>query len=821
MHLSTVPYTRLNMMIKNISIVLLLAMLLSSVVLANVTETQEFYIQEDSPFLVSSETTTYSLVLLNSGTDNYATLTINGQEFNIGEGNYIVVDDVSFKMLDYFYTNIPSPDSSANMLFSYTRSNAMTGSGIKSDPYQITNCEQLQDISLDMSAFYELANDIDCEDTRDWNNGKGFEPIGSLCDPHTVRCPASYVFHGTLDGNGKEISNLYINRPSEIGVGLFTGIKEGYVFDLDITNADIVGQSSVGILSGFINDMYQYRTLVEEVYVEGDVFGENVVGGLTGTMYDAAVRDITTQVNVEGERNIGGISGRMAYSTIEDSTAQGTVEADELGGGIVGGTSSEVSFQNKLISVTSDVDVSGADSGCIVGQIKGAYATQNLLCEQGTTCVGDYLDASGNTVTCVEGGTEVTICTETDDHDDPFVQGITYGYDFAHNEATSAKDYCINSNVWEFACDLNYEWGNRDNYIGQEIPCEFGCSNGACNTAPGAVEIIKNPILGETDAPITIVGYMGITEPFSARAWNTIKSLEIDYDGYINFEWRNFPLSFNDPEHASAELAECVADLKGDGTFFNFVSDVYASSDRSHATVQRIAGNYGVRSSDCTATEKYEASVLEDLAQADKNTARGVPTFFVNGERISGAQAYNIFEDKILSLINIPPVVVDPQPTPEVCEDSDGRNYHEKGYVIYDDNIYADSCDENTILEYVCVTNGETSVEKIGRNCPYGCSNGACKSEPDIEEVVCNGCNIKGKCAPIGTRLVEEGVAVFCSFEEELSAQSTEGQTCQNDYSCITNTCSSGVCIDLNQQLEETNSLLRRVANWFSRIFGN
>lgn len=44
---------------------------------------------------------------------------------------------------------------------------AFTGSGAGSvgSPFQITNCSQLQEMSSDLSAYYVLANDIDCSAT--------------------------------------------------------------------------------------------------------------------------------------------------------------------------------------------------------------------------------------------------------------------------------------------------------------------------------------------------------------------------------------------------------------------------------------------------------------------------------------------------------------------------------------------------------------------------------------------------------------------------------------------------------------------------------
>jgi len=80
----------------------------------------------------------------------------------------------------------------------------MTGSGTQADPYIIYAVNDRQDIELDLTSYYELANDIDASDTVTWNGGEGFVPITS--------------FEGQLDGKGHKIVNLlsliHISEPT-------------------------------------------------------------------------------------------------------------------------------------------------------------------------------------------------------------------------------------------------------------------------------------------------------------------------------------------------------------------------------------------------------------------------------------------------------------------------------------------------------------------------------------------------------------------------------------------------------------------------------
>jgi hypothetical protein len=85
-----------------------------------------------------------------------------------------------------------------------------------------------------LSANYKLENDINCSDTKNWNNGKGFKSIASDCNN---------PFLGVFDGQNHIIANLFINRPDEGLTGLF-GCFAGEIMDIGLKNADIKGRIS-------------------------------------------------------------------------------------------------------------------------------------------------------------------------------------------------------------------------------------------------------------------------------------------------------------------------------------------------------------------------------------------------------------------------------------------------------------------------------------------------------------------------------------------------------------------------------------------------
>ena len=66
----------------------------------------------------------------------------------------------------------------------------------------------------------------------------------------------------------------------------------------------------------------------------------------------------------------------------------------------------------------------------------------------------------------------------------------------------------------------------------------------------------------------------------------------------------------------------------------------------------------------------------------------------------------------------------------------------------------------------------------------------------------------KSKCVPYGTRVGK----TYCSIYGGFDNQRAEGNSCDNNYECITNECSSGKCIS-------TYGVLQKIWMWLNRLF--
>lgn len=173
-----------------------------------------------------------------------------------------------------------------------------------------------------------LMDDIDLEN-EEWT------PIGNASNP----------FSGTFDGNGKTISNLYINKKQNQNIGLFGHTTNGEVKNFTLHNADVTGWLNVGAIAG-----------------------SPYTSKMTGLQ-------LTGLVKVTGYSYVGGMFGKNAYQNLSDLTiavSDGSlVKADSEGyrtyvGGVVG----FMGEGNITVSnVTSNIDVIG--STCDVGGITG------------------------------------------------------------------------------------------------------------------------------------------------------------------------------------------------------------------------------------------------------------------------------------------------------------------------------------------------------------------------------------------------------------------------------------------------------------------
>jgi hypothetical protein len=287
------------------------------------------------------------------------------------------------------------------------------GSGTEEDPYQITNVHELQEMSDDLDAYYILMNDIDASETSEWNEGDhdgdpstpdsamGFEPVGNYGEYNPKA-----GFTGRLEGNNHSIFNLYINRPDEYTVGLFGCISDGgYVKNVNIRNAKVIGYYDVGIFAGLTFNYFEdNEVIVENCSCEGIVNGWKDVGGFCGSNYiwegEISKINCNATVSVYGSFYVGGFCGynQTVHGTtnIFNSTSTGNVIGNDNYIGGFCGTNHTYTGTSITKNCLSTGNVVGNERvGGFCGSNYALSGSSNIIDSYSTGSVEGYVNVGG------------------------------------------------------------------------------------------------------------------------------------------------------------------------------------------------------------------------------------------------------------------------------------------------------------------------------------------------------------------------------------------------------------------------------------------
>ena len=212
------------------------------------------------------------------------------------------------------------------------------GNCIESDPYLISNAEQLNNIRYYTgkdSVCFKQTETIDLG-VAPWNDGKGWIPIGH----------DESEFNGSFEGNTRycTIDNLTINDSTRYYASLFGVIRNAEIDDIHFNNVNISGNASCGSLSGVSLNSKITNCSADFGIVSGI---ENEIGGLIGAAIDDSISCCFTNIEVSGNIGIGGLIGYTDMNTsIKDCYSIGKVDGNETVGGLIGANFSETPIIN-------------------------------------------------------------------------------------------------------------------------------------------------------------------------------------------------------------------------------------------------------------------------------------------------------------------------------------------------------------------------------------------------------------------------------------------------------------------------------------------
>jgi len=174
--------------------------------------------------------------------------------------------------------------------------------------------------------------------------------------------------------------------------------------------------------------------------------------------------------------------------------------------------------------------------------------------------------------------------------------------------------------------------------------------------AQAALQITKDDrILGNPEAPITIVEYASLTCPHCAHFANDVlpelKKEWID-TGKARLVLRDFPL--DEPALRAAMIARCAPPER----YYAFADTFFAAQEKwvrsgdyreALARLAKLGGMGQAEFDTCIKNTDLENKIVEGRLKATQELdVNSTPTFFVNGSKLAGAPTKEEFE-KLLS----------------------------------------------------------------------------------------------------------------------------------------------------------------------------
>ena len=257
-----------------------------------------------------------------------------------------------------------------------TASQPSEGNGSEGSPYIITKAEELAWFRDAVNnGGYEIcakiADNVEVIDLKDFCHAAdasqnleelSWEPIGN----------GDWNYVGTFDGNGKTITNLYINA-TQAYKGLFGLIYKSTIKNLTFENANVTNtENDIGILAGYAGNgnTLQNIKISNTCQIKG---GNDFTGGIVGYL-DGNAYNCVNYATVQGTEDVGGLVGYFESGTIKDCANYGDITGTSNVGNLIGNAQS-CNLNNVLgtgnVTATSDTE----RAGLLVGHINNSSST--------------------------------------------------------------------------------------------------------------------------------------------------------------------------------------------------------------------------------------------------------------------------------------------------------------------------------------------------------------------------------------------------------------------------------------------------------------
>ncbi|HVQ74467.1 MAG TPA: thioredoxin domain-containing protein [Candidatus Binatia bacterium] len=171
-----------------------------------------------------------------------------------------------------------------------------------------------------------------------------------------------------------------------------------------------------------------------------------------------------------------------------------------------------------------------------------------------------------------------------------------------------------------------------------------------CSSSPGDRSVTLDGAMarGPSGAPVTIVEFSDYECPYCKRTQGVIGQLMDEYPGKIRLVFKDFPLHFHPGARPAAEAARCAG---ASGRFWEYHDLLFVAQPAFSRTdllmyARRLDIDQATFAA-CLDAGRFRPLVQRDLEEGRALGVRGTPTFFVNGQRLVGAQPIESFREAV------------------------------------------------------------------------------------------------------------------------------------------------------------------------------
>ncbi len=471
-------------------------------------------------------------------------------------------------------------------------------------------------------------------------------------------------FSGEFDGNNHIISGLNLNKSFSAQLGMFSYNDEGKIENIDLVDAEIVGDKNVAGLVGINNGIITNSTVngylrgsesvgllcglnkgnVEGSFVNGIVHAQdnyyNIGGGIglnKGDIKDCRVSvEITGNISDWGLRqNLGGLNGKNE-GRIENSHVSGTVTGSNLVGGLTGrNNKGEIVNSSSTANVTGNLRVGG-----LVGDNQGGSILKS--CSKGKVIgydsnIGGLVGRNAPYGGEISGVIENTYALGNVSASNSLNVGGLVGYNSYHGSAYVNNSYAIGDVKGKDGVGglIGYNGGQVTDSF--SISPEMGVSNGEVHgrvTNANETDMkgyplytqISYPHYYDLDEPWDFVG-----NPYNDTADEDIWDIDKDRiinDGYPFLTWErkiNKPsVPINLQASAGDEQVELTWDPPSDNGGTNITEyRIYRKTNSGSLSLyESVDGNtttYLDKDVDNGQTYYYSLSAVNPAGESDKS----------------------------------------------------------------------------------------------------------------------------------------------------------------------------------------------------------